>query len=182
MKERSTDSVQLQVGYNGKRRVYGHCRLQSYNLFGRGQTLALGASTNTASYSLGSPLAMDYFLQFTEPYFLDSLWSTGIDVYHREFFIFEDDYRERRTGGALRLGYPLAKYLRAFATYKYYYVGIKTEEDFDSTVPTFSDVNSAIGHRSIVGLSLQYDRRDDRLFPKNVYFFIIYGICRCWIR
>ena len=171
VKERSTDSVQLQVGYNGREGFMGTVRLQSYNLFGRGQSLALGASTNTASYSLGSPLAMDYFLQFTEPYFLDSLWSTGIDVYHREFFIFEDDYRERRSGGALRLGYPLTDYMRGFVTYKYYYVGIKTEEDFDRSIPTFSDVNSAIGHRSIVGLSLQYDRRDDRLFPRNGVFF-----------
>ncbi len=169
--ERSTDSIQLQVGYNGRDGFMGTIRLQSYNLFGRGQSLALGASTNTTAYSFGSPLAMDYFLQFTEPYFLDSLWSTGIDLYHREFFIFEDGYRERRSGGALRLGYPLASYLRGFVTYKYYYVGIGTEEEFDATIPTFSDVNSAIGHRSIVGLSLQYDRRDDRLFPQNGVFF-----------
>ena len=169
--ERSTDSIQLQVGYNGRDGFMGTVRLQSYNLFGRGQSLALGASTNTTAYSFGSPLAMDYFLQFTEPYFLDSSWSTGIDMYHREFFIFEDGYRERRSGGALRLGHPLAPYLRGFVTYKYYYVGINTENGFDPFVPTFSDVNSAIGHRSIVGLSLQYDRRDDRLFPKNGVFF-----------
>ena len=169
--ERSTDSIQLQVGYNGRDGFMGTVRLQSYNLFGRGQSLALGASTNTTAYSFGSPLAMDYFLQFTEPYFLDSSWSTGIDMYHREFFIFEDGYRERRSGGALRLGHPLAPYLRGFVTYKYYYVGINTENGFDPSVPTFSDVNSAIGHRSIVGLSLQYDRRDDRLFPKNGVFF-----------
>ena len=169
--ERSTDSIQLQVGYNGRDGFMGTVRLQSYNLFGRGQSLALGAATNTTAYSFGSPLAMDYFLQFTEPYFLDSLWSTGIDLYHREFFIFEDGYRERRSGGALRLGHPLAPYLRGFVTYKYYYVGITTEDGFDDSLPTFSDVDSAIGSRSIVGLSLQYDRRDDRLFPKNGVFF-----------
>ena len=169
--ERSTDSIQLQVGYNGRDGVMGTVRLQSYNLFGRGQSLAVGASTNTTSYNFGSPLAMDYFLQFTEPYFLDSLWSTGIDLYHRELFIFEDDYREKRSGGALRLGYPLASYLRGFVTYKYYYIGIRTEEDFDRSIPTFSDADSAIGHRSIVGLSLQYDRRDDRIFPSNGVFF-----------
>ena len=173
--ERSTDSIQLQVGYNGQRGVMGTVSLQSYNLFGRGQSLAFRAATDTLNSSrcISSKLfdCLDLYVNFTEPYFLDTLWSTGIELYHQNLYIYEDGYREQRTGGALRLGYPLASYLRGFISYKYYYAGIETEDQFDNTIPTFSDPESAKGSRSIVGLSLQYDRRDDRLYPRNGVYF-----------
>lgn len=174
--ERSTDSIQLQVGYNGRSGVMGTVSLQSYNLFGRGQSLAFRAATDTLNASRCTPSkwwldCLDLFVNFTEPYFLDTLWSTGIEFYHQNFYIFEDGYREQRTGGSLRLGYPLAPYLRGFVNYKYYHAGIITEEEFDDTIPTYSNPESAEGSRSIVGLSLQYDRRDDRLYPRNGVYF-----------
>ncbi len=176
VKERSTDSIQLQVGYNGRNGFMGTVRLQSYNLFGRGQSLALGATLNSANYNaFQRPLGLDYFFQFTEPYFVDTLWSVGIDVYHTEFYMLEDNYRENRTGGGLRLGYPLADYLRGFINYKYYHTTLTPDDNFDDTVPTFKTFydhpDTANGSRSVIGISLEYDRRDDRLYPRNGVFF-----------
>ena len=169
VKERSTDSLHASIGYGGYSGLFVNAMLRTYNLFGRGQALSLSATNNNVlTRGLGGAGGFDYTLQFTEPYLFDTNWSTGIDLYHTKLFIFEDDYNEVRTGGAIRFGYPLAPYLRGFVNYKYYNVNIDPGNSFDDTV---FDIETANGDRSAIGVSLEYDRRDDRFNPKNGVYF-----------
>lgn len=164
VKERSTDSLNASLGYGGYSGLFVNAMLRSHNLLGRGQSLSFSATNNNVLTSGIGAGGFDYSLQFTEPYFMDTLWSTGVELYHTKLFIFEDDYSEVRTGGALRFGYPLAEYLRGFLSYKFYNVNIIPGRDFDETV--FNE-SSAEGKRGAVAVSLEYDKRDDRFNPKN---------------
>src|SRR5262249_9032548 len=128
------------------------------NFLGRGQKLGV-------SVDLSKRTSL-YKLSFTEPYLWDSEWSGGFDLYRSQRILSE--YEETKTGGAVRLGHPLAPYLDGFIRYKLDETELKVDET--KSDPDLFPVHTANGTTSSVTFSLEYDKRDDRFAPTKGIF------------
>jgi len=114
VKEKSTGSFSIGAGFSSLDGVLGQGSVQQANFMG------LGLKAN-ASVSFGSKTQY-YNLGLTDPYFMDTKWSVGADLYRtqRDYI----DYTRRATGGDLKAGYSLTDELSTFWLYKYEVVDI----------------------------------------------------------
>lgn len=164
VKERNTGQIQLGAGYGSAQGFTLQGSVQQTNFMGRGQNL--GVSLNLASnYSV-------YDFTFTEPYFRDTLWSLGFRVFSSENSG-RLDYDEKRTGGSLFLGHPLGDDLRINGSYTYTSTRLLDAKDSAGNVITDHDLfplETAEGDSGLLGVSLDYDTRNDRFRPtKGIY-------------
>lgn len=167
VKERNTGSIQVGAGYSTYSQFIFNGQVNQANLMGRGQRLGI-------SIDLSSNQSL-FNLNFTEPYFLDSEWSVGFDAYQSKRTTTE--YEETKKGGAVRVGYPITRFLRTFLRYKLEQSEINLVEKVGDKdlfpVPTASDPNpqgNPNGWTSSSTLTIEYDKRNDRYSPtKGVY-------------
>jgi len=109
LKEKATGAFTIGGGYSSLDGMILQGSVSQSNFLGLGLkanvSASLGGSSNT--YSVG----------LTDPYFLDSKWTLGADLYRseREW----DDYYLRRTGFDIKAGYPISDYIGTFLMYKY---------------------------------------------------------------
>ena len=167
VKERPTGTFQIGAGFSSYENFILTGQISQQNFFGWGQTLSLQVQW--------SKIRQLYQIQFVEPYFLDTRWTFAFDLYRTESIY--TTFTRKSVGGSLTWGYELsglerwwafAKHLedmRLFATY--------TNEKVDVTAATLSTTarnqfNS--GTTSSARLSLQWDKRDNRLFPTRGFF------------
>jgi outer membrane protein insertion porin family len=158
VKERNTGTLQAGAGYSSYYGAIINAQLSQTNLLGRGQSLS-------GSVDLSNKQSL-FKLSFTEPYFLDTEWRTGADLYIQRRYLTE--YSELRRGINLRVGHPLAPYLETYVRYKLEH----TELDLDPTYgdPVLFPVQTANGTTSSFTLTFEYDRRDDRFAPSKGVF------------
>jgi outer membrane protein insertion porin family len=167
VKERPTGTFQLGMGFSSYENFILTGQISQQNFFGWGQTLSLQVQWSKIR-QLGQ-------IQFVEPYFLDTRWTFAFDLYMTEGIY--TTFTRKSLGGSMTWGYELsgldrwwafAKHLedvRLFATY--------TNERVDVTstdVQTTAQANFRSGTTSSLRLSLQWDKRDNRLFPSNGFF------------
>jgi len=109
VKEKATGTFSIGGGYSSLDGFVGQGSVQQANFFG------LGLKAN-ASVSLGKKTST-YNVGLTDPYFLDTKWSLGGDLYRteREYH----DYTRKATGGDIKGGYQLSDTLSTFLMYKY---------------------------------------------------------------
>lgn len=142
--ERPTGTFTLGAGYSSVDKFVAQGSISQENFQGYGIKLDLAASLGGASTT--------YRVGVTDPYFLDTKWTLGFDVYKRE----QDwtDFSEDTTGGALRAGYPLSRNVKGLLTYRYeektiYDITseslIITEQEGDSTL---SSITAALNRNS----------------------------------
>lgn len=158
VKERNTGSIQLGAGYGSVTGFTLQGQVNQSNFLGKGQKLGAGLNVSRdGSY---------YNFNFTEPYFNDTEWSLGADIY--QSISSRYDYNEKKLGGAFRFGHPVGEDLQAS-------VRIKDETTvldavFDSTGKEITDedlfpLSTASGEaRTITGI-LEFDQRNDRMSP-----------------
>lgn len=159
VKERNTGTIQAGAGYSSYYGAVINAQVSQINFLGKGQKLS-------ASLDL-SKLQSLYKFSFTEPYFMDTEWSTGIDVYQSQRDLI-DEYTETKRGGAVRLGHPLAPYLDAYFRYRMDKAHLSL--DPDNSDEDLFPVEQANGTTSSVTMTLEYDKRNDRFAPtKGVY-------------
>jgi len=117
VKEKSTGTFSIGGGYSSLDGFVGQGSVQQANLLG------LGFKSN-ASVSIGGK-SKTYNIGVTDPYFLDTKWSLGGDIYRseREY----DDFKQRVTGGDIKSGYALSDTLSVFLLYKYAQTDILSE-------------------------------------------------------
>ena len=157
VKERNTGTIQLGAGYSTFGGFLLNGQINQINLFGRGQKLGLSIDW--------SQQQKVFDLSFTEPYFNDTEWSLGGDLYVSDRLLTE--YEENKKGVGIRVGHPLAPYLEGTLGYK-----------IDKTYLTLSDVgdpqlfpvDTANGLTSSITAGLSYDTRDDRFSPSEGQF------------
>ncbi len=102
--EQSTGELSFGAGYSTSEGVIGDVSITERNLLGNGQFLRLKFA--------GSFERMQVDLSFTEPRFLDRNLSAGFDLFHKEIDQSEESgFSSRRTGGGVRLGFPLSENL-----------------------------------------------------------------------
>jgi len=157
--ERPTGTFQVGAGFSSLESFILNAQISQNNLFGRGQSLSFQAQI--------SSIRTLFNVQFSEPYFLDSNWSFGFDLYNFDYLF--QDFARRSRGGNLTFGYPLTDELRANFTYKL--------EDVELRPGGRSGRNSRqVGNLFRGGLTssvqggLSYDNRDNRLFPTKGTF------------
>ena len=158
VKERTTGTLQVGAGYSSFSGFVFQGQVNQMNLFGLGQKLGLTIDLNKKE-SL-------FNFNFTEPYFNDTKWSLGFDLYHssQERVI---EYSQYKTGGAARIGYPLDDFLYAYIRFKMDNTEIKIGPDGDSDI---YPVETANGETRSLTFTLQYDERDDRFTPSKGAF------------
>jgi len=168
VKERNTGSIQVGAGYSTYSSFIFNGQVNQINLMGRGQRLGVSVdmSSNQSLFNFN----------FTEPYFYDTEWSVGVDAYQSKRTTTE--YEETKKGGALRVGYPITRFLRTFLRYKLESSEINLDGEFGDPilfpVPVpGGDPNpqgNPNGVTSSATLTLEYDKRNDRYTPtKGVY-------------
>lgn len=153
--ERNTGSIQIGAGYSSYAKATFQGNIQQSNLFGRGQRLGFDVR-----YSKKESI---FNINFTEPHFLDTDWSVGGDVYRLGRKV-TDVYDQLKKGGAVRIGHPLAPYLRGFLRYKNDITEVDLHDGTDAAVYPVDTVN---GRTSSLTFTLEYDRRDDRMSPTS---------------
>ncbi|MCK5882138.1 MAG: outer membrane protein assembly factor BamA [Bacteriovoracaceae bacterium] len=155
VKERNTGQVNLGAGYSTSTKFFLQGSIAQKNFMGYGQNLSfsLSLASTDQTFNVG----------FTDPYFLDSKWTAGGDIF-RNNNSQSYAYSYKRQGFDLRIGYPIMKYTRLFATYK-----------FEET--TLSDVNDLTidetlenGISSSIRTTLRRDKRNNAFEPSGGHY------------
>lgn len=171
VKERNTGTVQVGAGYSTYSGMILNGQLNQINLMGRGQKL--GVAINFSNYQ------SDFTLNFTEPYFLDTDWTLGGDLYQQKTQHPEQGFNENRKGMALRVGYPITRFFRTYFRYKLDSTVIDIDKSNPKSdpdlfpVPTDTNPNpqgNPNGITSSVTVTLEYDKRNDRFTPSDGIF------------
>jgi outer membrane protein insertion porin family len=166
VKERSTGSFQIGAGFSSVERFIATAQISHNNFLGNGQSLSLSAQLSFGQYA--RQLAT---LQFFDPYFLDSLWSLGMNAYITQRYYL--DFQRNSTGFAPSLGYLITPDIRFSMGYTLENIQIST-----NLLPSGgADLNDLTrdGLNSAINASLSYDTRDNRLFPSSGMYHVLSG-------
>jgi outer membrane protein insertion porin family len=171
VKERATGQFQVGAGFSSYENFILTGQISQNNFFGWGQTLSLQLQWSSVR-QLGQ-------IQFVEPYFLDTKWTFAFDLYATEGFY--TNFTRRAIGGNLTWGYELSgladvwkfaeklEDVRLFATYTNEYVDLSRSASLGrSGGPLESRFQE--GTTSAVRFALNWDKRDNRLFPTKGFF------------
>ncbi|UCD84554.1 MAG: outer membrane protein assembly factor BamA [Deltaproteobacteria bacterium] len=109
VKEGHTGTLSAGFGYSSVDRFVGMIQTSLGNFFGLGQRVSLTAEFGKTR--------QNYNFSFYEPYFLDSSWSFGLDLFKSERTY--TDFTRSSDGGSIRWGYRVAEYTRVFLSYRY---------------------------------------------------------------
>jgi outer membrane protein insertion porin family len=169
--ERPTGTFQVGAGFSSLENFIATAQIQQANLFGNGQSLALQAQISSLRQLIS--------IRFFEPYFLDSDWSTSVELYDN-LLVFPD-FARRTLGGALTFGYALIQpWLRLGVTATVQHDSVDTAQlntffgsssGFISVFQRLPLANLFNSGRTIsLRPALTYDTRNNRLFPSKGLF------------
>ncbi|MBC7801646.1 MAG: outer membrane protein assembly factor BamA [Gemmatimonadaceae bacterium] len=155
--EKATGELTLGGGFSTDAGALVNVGLRERNLIGTG----IDASINGVLAQRRSQID----LSITDPYFLDRNLVAGFDLFH----VRNDNqdiaaYNERRTGGAIRVGYEYNERLRQALTYTLVDRNIFNVQDGASLYVTNQQGSSLL---SQVGQTLALDYRDSRTEPRE---------------
>ena len=170
--EKPTGTFQVGAGFSSIENFIATAQVQQANLFGNGQSLSLQLQVSSLRQLIS--------LRLFEPYFMDSLFNTSVDLYDQ--LRVYNDFSQSSRGGGLTFGYPLIEpELNASITYTAELDRVST-----ATTSTLLGTSSAVsvftrlplanlfndGFTSSIRPALTLDTRDNRLFPTSgVYLY-----------
>ncbi len=158
VKEKPTGTFSVGGGYSSLDGIIGQGSVQQSNFLGLGLKANLSASIGgrSSTYSVG----------LTDPYFLDTKWTLGADVYRSERDYI--DFSRRLIGGDIKAGYPINDFLGTFLLYKY---EVKDIYDVNSAIAMapllFPDLQEGSTTTSSISGSLTSNTTDYRLDPSS---------------
>ena len=173
--ETSTGELSFGAGYSTSEGVIGDVSITERNLLGNGQFLRLKLA--------GSIDRLQVDLGFTEPRFLDKNLAAGFDLYHKELDqTSQSGFKQRKSGGQVRLGFPLAENLWMQTHY-----GLSRDEIHGVTDNASLAIKEACGNpaptrtgaancnnnpywTSLVGTTLTYDARNHPTKPNRGFY------------
>jgi outer membrane protein insertion porin family len=155
VKERQTGQISLGAGYSTATQGFFQASIAQNNFRGLGQNLNLNVSV--------SEVQKTYNLGFTEPYFMDSLWTAGADIYKTQNALLSS-FSSERWGGDIRVGYPIAEYARAFLTLRHEFTNIDGVRN-----PTI-DPDLENGVAATLKTSIRYDKRNNAFEPTKGFW------------
>jgi outer membrane protein insertion porin family len=155
--EQETGELSFGVGYSSAEGVIGDIAYVERNLLGNGQYLKLKLSGST------SRLQAD--ISFTEPRFMGTRVAAGFDLFHKEQDLTDtSSFKLRTSGGALRLGFPVAENWTGGVNYT-----LTRKQIYDVGDAASLAIKEAVGgpgkasntyYTSSLGYSLVFDTRD----------------------
>ncbi|ABQ27398.1 outer membrane protein assembly factor BamA [Geotalea uraniireducens] len=158
VKEKPTGTFSIGAGYSSLDGIIGQGSVQQANFLGLGlkATAAASIGGKTQTYNVG----------LTDPYFLDSRWTLGTDVYRseREYL----DFTRRVTGADIKAGYPLSDNLSTFWIYKF-----EKKEIFNESQALLDSIRNGTvttetsGTTSAISASITRNTTDYRLDPSS---------------
>lgn len=175
VEEQSTGELSFGAGYSTSEGVIGDVSITERNLFGNGQFVRLKLA--------GSFERMQADFSFTEPRFLDRNLAAGFDLFFKELdYIQESGFIQRKMGGQVRLGFPIAENLWMQTAYS-----ISRDEISDVTDNASLAIKEACGAAnlnpnqnpqckdsgywtSLVGTTISYDKRNNAANPTRGYY------------
>ncbi|MCB1782889.1 MAG: outer membrane protein assembly factor BamA [Alphaproteobacteria bacterium] len=155
--EKSTGELSVGAGFSTSDGPLADLRIREKNLLGKGQDLLF--ATTVAGRKT------EFNVSFTEPYFLNRDLSAGVDLFHMTRDLQnESSYDQKRTGGALRFGFPLSENWRQ--TWRY---TLERNEILNVSSSASRFIRDQEGRRdtSAVSQRLTYDNRDSVVFPTS---------------
>ncbi|MGH6865678.1 MAG: outer membrane protein assembly factor BamA, partial [Methyloceanibacter sp.] len=160
--EQPTGELSFGAGYSTSEGVIGDISITERNLMGKGQYVRLGFS--------GSLERAQVDFSFTEPHFLDRNLAAGFDLFHKEVDLRDvASFRQRDTGGNLRLGFPIADNTQLGLRYR-----LEQEEIYDATRNASLAVKDAAADGAVlvssVGYTIAYDTRNLPQSPSSGVF------------
>lgn len=155
VKERQTGQISVGAGYSTATKGFFQASVSQNNFRGLGQNLNLNVSLaeNQKTYNLG----------FTEPYFLDTKWTAGGDIYRTQSGLISS-FSSEKYGGDVRVGYPIFEYTRLFMTLRHEVTNIQNVRN-----PTV-DEDIENGTAATVQMSLRLDKRNNIFEPSDGHF------------
>lgn len=169
IKEKSTGTFQIGAGFSSVESFIATAQVSQNNFLGQGWLVSLSAQLSFGDFA--RQLAT---LQFFDPYFLDSMWSFGLDAYITQRYFRE--FQRNARGISPRLGYPITPDLRVSAGYTVEEIEIRTDllGGGQSTGTALYNLNRQ-GISSAVNANVSYDTRDNRLFPSRGHYHVLSG-------
>ena len=152
VKEKPTGTFSFGGGYSSVENMFVVGSIAQRNLFGRGQLLRLKAEIGGTTTR--------YDLSFTEPWLFDIPLSAGVDLYnqYRDY----NSYNLTSIGGAVRFGYPVYNYTRAYLTYGY---DVSDMTELSETASSYFKQMAGQHTTSSITPSIRYDSRDKTFNP-----------------
>lgn len=165
--ETRTGTFQVGAGFSSAESFIANAQVSQNNLFGRGQRLSFEAQI--------SGIRQLFNLQFTEPWLFGSRWNFAFDLYNFDYAF--QDFTRQSTGGSTTFGYPISEALEldtageltASGTYKLEDVDMNPggqanpgQQEQEGSGALFRG-----GLTSSIEGGLDYDSRDNRLFPTD---------------
>ena len=154
VKERQTGTFSIGAGYSSVDKLMLMGEVSQRNFLGKGQTLTLKAilgSTNNR-----------FMLSFFEPYFRDTNFSFGTDIYNWSYKY--DSYTRDSTGGALRFGYAITDNLRTNFGVRMDYT---TMSDYGDNSSVIIQQSKDIKSTRALELGFTYDSRNGYYNPSR---------------
>lgn len=158
IKERNTGQITLGAGYGTSQGFTLQGSISQSNFRGLGQNLS-------ASLDLSDTRKL-YSLKFTEPYFNDTRWTVGFDIYSSSNSG-RLNYDINKLGGSVILGHPLSENTKGYFRYRYDRSKLDGNSDTD---PDLFPLDSASGETSSGAVIFEYDTRNDRFSPSRGVF------------
>lgn len=159
--EKSTGELSIGAGFSSSDGPLADISLRERNFLGKGQDVALSATL------AGERTEFD--ASFTEPHFLDRDLAAGVDVFHiTRDLQDESSFDQKRTGGGLRLTYPLSERWSQSLQYRAERNDIS---NVDANASRFIRDQEGTRDTSAVKQRLTYDNRDSRLFPTEGWLY-----------
>lgn len=162
VKERNTGQFQLGAGYATALGAQLNVQLDESNFMGYGYRAGMRVEYNGQRYQ-------NYTLSFTDPYFNDTFWSLGTDLYYTDSRLVQ--FIQQNKGLGLRGGHPLL--FDYFQNNNFYaFLRYKIDDTFVS-FDSARDVGDVLDPRTVNGVtssvqaSLEFDRRNDRMMPTD---------------
>ncbi|GMT42615.1 MAG: outer membrane protein assembly factor BamA [bacterium] len=120
--EKQTGNIRAGVGYSSVEKVLVQAQISERNLLGKGYNLALGVESTT--------LREDYYLNFTQPKFMDRDILLGLKAYSRQFNYY--NYISYNKGGGINVGRSMGEYTSMRLGYQFEGVRIKLQDGTDA--------------------------------------------------
>ena len=160
VKEKKTGELNFGIGYSTVDRALGNVGLKERNLFGTGQELGVNLQK--------SALRFNNEINYTKPYFMNREIAVGADLFNYQLNkITTLVYEQQSKGFVLRGDYSISEHLNHQIKYSFKDENIgNISADASISIQNLAGryVNSNFGH------SLLYDRRDNRLDPREGYY------------
>jgi len=160
VKEKKTGELNFGIGYSTVNKATANIGLKERNLLGTGQEL--GVNLQKSSFNTSNEI------NYTKPYFMGRSIDAGVDLFQyssnkRNTLV----YDQSSSGFTLRGDYSITEFLGHQIRYSYRDDNINNISDTASV-----SIKNLQGHyvNSTVGQSFVYDKRDNKMNPRNGYY------------